>query len=444
MASKFPKQQINFKRGWPNPSLLPVAHIKAAADTVLSNPSIAIPGLLYGPDLGYEPLREEIAKWLTKFYAPSNPILSGRICITGGASQNLACILQAFSDPLYTRNVWMVAPTYYLACGIFEDSGFAGKLRAVPEDEEGIDMRFLGQAILKSEAAARLEGNDKPTIKPNRPWGKIYSHIIYAVPTFSNPSSKTMSLARRSELVHLARDYDALIITDDVYDFLQWSVSEEVDSAINWGKAVLPRLVDIDRELDGGAERGGADGFGNVASNGSFSKIIGPGVRTGWNEGTDKFTFALSLTGSTKSGGAASQLTATFIFQLLQSRTLHHHILRTLQPFYATNYRTLLVAITTYLLPLGLTLQSQPAREIVGGYFVWLTLPPPLTGKELSRRALEEENLIVTFGEMFEVKGDEEGARFTRELRLCFAWEEEGRLVEGVERLACVIRRMKG
>ena len=107
-----------------------------------------------------------------------------------------------------------------------------------------------------------------------------------------------MSLARRIALVRLAREYDALIVTDDVYDFLQWPVSEEeaVSLAVNLDRAILPRLVDIDRELDGGAERGGADGFGNAVSNGSFSKIVGPGVRTGWNEGTEKFTHGLSLT----------------------------------------------------------------------------------------------------------------------------------------------------
>ncbi|KAI9856904.1 MAG: hypothetical protein M1813_008741 [Trichoglossum hirsutum] len=442
MASKPPKHQIDLRRGWPNQNLLPIDDVRVATATVLSNPSIAIPGLLYGPDLGYAPLREEIAKWLTGFYAPSSPIAANRICISGGASQNLACVLQTFSDPLYTTNIWMVAPTYHLACQIFEDAGFAGKLRAVPEDEEGVDMDFLREEIRKSEAAVSSTQDNRPSTKPKRTWSKLYSHIIYAVPTFSNPSSKTMSLARRKELVRLAREYDALIITDDVYDFLQWTASGETSLAANMDRAILPRLVDIDRELDGGAEREGADGFGNAASNGSFSKIVGPGVRTGWNEGTEIFTHGLSMTGSTRSGGAGSHLTATFIFQLLQSRSLHHHIQNTLQPSYATNHRALLGAITTHLLPLGITLPSQSSREVVGGYFVWLTLPPPLAAKELARRALEEENLIVAFGDMFEVRGDEEQARFGRELRLCIAWEEEKRLVEGVERLAALVRRM--
>jgi DNA-binding transcriptional MocR family regulator len=179
MASKPPKHQIDLRRGWPNQNLLPIDDVRVATATVLSNPSIAIPGLLYGPDLGYAPLREEIAKWLTGFYAPSSPIAANRICISGGASQNLACVLQTFSDPLYTTNIWMVAPTYHLACQIFEDAGFAGKLRAVPEDEEGVDMDFLREEIRKSEAAVS-------STQDNRPVRKDSYNTGYPLSVFSN------------------------------------------------------------------------------------------------------------------------------------------------------------------------------------------------------------------------------------------------------------------
>lgn len=104
-----------------------------------------------------------------------------------------------------------------------------------------------------------------------------------------------MSLRRRQELVRLAREYDALIITDDVYDFLQWPSSLS-SQTMSLEKAAMPRIVDIDRYLDGGTERQGADGFGNAVSNGSFSKIFGPGVRTGWAEGTTKLAYGVSQT----------------------------------------------------------------------------------------------------------------------------------------------------
>lgn len=156
------KALINLMRGWPNPALLPLSQITAATMSALSDPAVAIPGMLYGPDAGYEPLREQIATWLTHFYEAPQAISPKRICITGGASQNLACVLQMFTDPVYTRRVWMVSPTYFLACRIFEDSGFHGRLRSVPEDEEGIDIDFLRDALRVSEKEASLEGNNEP------------------------------------------------------------------------------------------------------------------------------------------------------------------------------------------------------------------------------------------------------------------------------------------
>jgi DNA-binding transcriptional MocR family regulator len=150
-------KQINFLRGWPNPTLLPTSAIATAAQKALSNPEVSTPGLLYGPDPGYQPLREEIARWLSGFYAHTSPLKTGaessqsirqpdpeRICITGGASQNLACILQVFTDPLFTT-VWMVAPCYFLACRIFQDSCL--ETRAVLEGDEGIDLVGLERGM---------------------------------------------------------------------------------------------------------------------------------------------------------------------------------------------------------------------------------------------------------------------------------------------------------
>ena len=102
-----------------------------------------------------------------------------------------------------------------------------------------------------------------------------------------------MSLRRRRELVAVARQYDALVITDDVYDQLQWPRDSGCTRPVAT-EAALPRIVDIDRTLDGGSERPSADGYGNAVSNGSFSKIVGPGVRSGWAEGTQKLCYGLS------------------------------------------------------------------------------------------------------------------------------------------------------
>lgn len=136
-----PKKLINLLRGWPAPSLLPNQPLLSSATTALTDSSAFVPGLQYGPDPGYLPLRQEISAWLSQCYGVEPDV--ERICITGGASQNIACVLQSFTDPAYTRAVWMVAPCYFLAGPIFEDGGFygrRGKLRGFAEDAEGPDV----------------------------------------------------------------------------------------------------------------------------------------------------------------------------------------------------------------------------------------------------------------------------------------------------------------
>ncbi|KAL9131333.1 MAG: hypothetical protein Q9217_000712 [Psora testacea] len=442
MRVAMPKGRINLVKGHPNPNLLPIEQVKAASIDALSTPDIltADSGLEYGPDPGYLPLRKHIAEWLTEFYCPRELINFDRICITGGASQNLACILQVFSDPVYTRNVWLVCPTYFHASRMFEDGGFHGRLRAILEDEEGLNVAYLERGLRESEKEAKRENNVQPRFKPDKKWRKIYRHLIYAVPTFANPSSMTMSLQRRQQLVRIARQYDALIITDDVYDQLQWPAHQSsAQSAMK--HAIFPRIVDVDRFIDGGAEREGADGFGNAVSNGSFSKIAGPGARTGWAEGTTNFAWGLSQCGSSKSGGAPSHLVATFMASMLESGDLQRHILCTLQPAYERRYRKMVSAIDQYLIPLGVTL-PQRGRDVVGGYFVWLLLPQPLQAEKVVRHAKEDELLDVAPGKISAVWGDEGALELDRNVRLSFSWEEEDRLVEGVLRLSRVMEKM--
>ncbi|QKX62003.1 uncharacterized protein TRUGW13939_09159 [Talaromyces rugulosus] len=429
---------IDLFRGWPNPALLPVQSIAKASSIALSTPSIFQPGLQYGPDEGYGPLRQHLADWLTSFYRPKEPISEARICVTGGASQNLACVLQVFTDAAYTRNIWVVAPTYYLACRIFHDAGFMNRLRGVPEDTEGIDIGFLEKGLQEAEAKANAEGNTQPRYKLPRPWSKIYKHVFYLTSTFANPSMKVVSVRRREQLIRLARRYDVLVISDDVYDFLQWP--SDMSATISPSdKAAVPRLVDIDRYLDGGP----VDDFGNSMSNGSFSKLVGPGVRTGWAEGTYKFAYGLSQAGSSRSGGAPSQLTATFVDQLVSTGTLQRHISSELIPTYQARYREVMSAISAHLVPLGFSVPAS-AQPIVGGFFIWLDLPAGLTSSVLADRAAAEENVKIGSGTLFQVEGDcTEGRQdFEDGIRLSFGWEEFGLLSEGVERLGKAARRI--
>lgn len=280
-----PTSLINLQLGWPSPRLFAASGLLEGAAQVLTSDAETAAALVYGPHVGHPPLRESVAGWLSSVYGTTAD--SERISISNGASGNLANVLLKFTDPLYTRRIFMAEPTYFLACPIFEDNGFQGKLRGVPEnDGEGLDLDFLRRGLETAEAEAlsnaKASGQpDVPTIKTGKNYPKVYKYIIYLVPTFSNPSARTLSLQVRKDIVSLAREYDALVVSDDVYDFLSWP--EEPSAPADAVVSVPPRLVDIDRQMPGCSQ------FGNTISNGSFSKVIGPGVRVGWAESTPAF-----------------------------------------------------------------------------------------------------------------------------------------------------------
>lgn len=150
--------------------------------------------------------------------------------------------------------------------------------------------------------------------------------------------------------------------------------------------------------------------------------------------------------GTTASGGAPSQLTSTYVTHLLKTQALQDHIANTLLPAYTARYSLLMKAIERHLLPQGCSM-PQSHRAVVGGYFVWLRLPAGVRAAELVRRAKEDADVIVAPGSIFEVPRYEEQAEgesveFENEIRLCFAWEAEGNLEEGVRRLGAVLGRM--
>ncbi|THC99823.1 hypothetical protein EYZ11_000753 [Aspergillus tanneri] len=152
------KNEIDLYKGSPAPGLVPTNLLKDAAAVALLDPKISEPGCDYGPEEGYLPLRENIAKWLTEVYEPVEPVVASRICITGGASQNLACLLQVFADPVQTKAIWLPQPTYHLVFQIFEDAGFYDHLRAIPEDMDGMDVETLEKELSRGEKDSPTEG----------------------------------------------------------------------------------------------------------------------------------------------------------------------------------------------------------------------------------------------------------------------------------------------
>lgn len=131
------------------------------------------------------------------------------------------------------------------------------------------------------------------------------------------------------------------------------------------------------------------------------------------------------------------------IASLMETGWLEPHIRQTLCTAYAERYHLLMGAIQEHLEPLGIT--APVSSPVAGGYFIWISLPAPLSAVEVVKRAQTDENLRLAPGTLFQVAGGSDAAsdRFQENIRLCFAWEEPRHLTEGVRRLARVVERMR-
>lgn len=259
-----------------------------------------------------------------------------------------------------------------------------------------------------------------------------------------------MSLTKRQQLLQLSRKHDALLICDDVYDFLQWPANPHTLRKAKTERAIIPRIVDLDNSGDAQ----GTASFGNCVSNGSFSKILGPGCRVGWAEGAPKFIYGLTqayeaqipfpychlltwYSGSTRSGGAPSQMMSTIVSKLLENDFLKTHIEETLVPEYSRRYHLLVVTIKHHLYPLGFSLNDSVINEdTVGGFFVWLQLPNGINDHELAVKA-KKHGVSFSAGSTSAVSRPTGTVTpFGTFVRLCYTYEEDARLVEGVRRIA--------
>jgi DNA-binding transcriptional MocR family regulator len=131
---------------------------------------------------------------------------------------------------------------------------------------------------------------------------------------------------------------------------------------------------------------------------------------------------------------------------MLENNSLQTHIATQLIPGYQKRWTVMIEAIERVLVSFGVKVSrvSLERKNVFGGYFIWLHLPEEVNAKAVAAVAKEDENLIVSEGELFEVYGDEKAVKLGQWVRVCFAWEEIETLVEGIERLGRAIEKVKG
>lgn len=361
---------IDLGLGYPAETLLPLEQLKQAALHRLARPDSS--PLQYAPEEGNPSFRQALADFLTRGYGV--PVPMENLLVVAGASHGLDLILCQLSQPGDT--IFVEDPTYFCALNMLRDR----RLRVVPipTDHDGLNVDALEQRL-----------------QVERP------KFLYTIPVFQNPTGTILSARRRQRLVELARRYEFLIIADEVYQML------------GERQTIPPPLASLDEQ--------------RVLSLGSFSKILGPGIRVGWVQCAPEFVANFRTNGMLLSGGGMNPFTAAIVESVLELG-IQDAYLPQLREQYAVR-RKLMTDTLAQVLPPGATFLTPS-----GGFFVWVELPAAIDATELSQAAL---TLGLGFrpGALFSCAGN-----FGNCLRLCFAFYDHTRLRLGCERLGTLLR----
>ncbi|SCU99750.1 LANO_0F03466g1_1 [Lachancea nothofagi CBS 11611] len=396
-------RSINFLRGWISHDLLPRQQI-IKATTELLKPELREYDddvenhhpLVYGADSGSLWVREEICKFTNDaFKLEADNLTKSKpeyINLTSGASYGMLNLLLQTTLPHtgYTRQAFVISPTYFLINDAFIDAGFRNKITAIREKDDGIDLDTLQKHLEYYEKLdkERDHSQDSQLVNsPNKRSKKLYRFVIYLIPTYSNPSGKTYSLSSRNKLIELARKHDMLIITDDVYDMLSYDqpATETPRPTLRFTHLDRATLSDVDKS------------YGNTIVNTTFSKMIAPGLRFGYQETVNSnLATQLSQGGANASGGTPSQLNSMIVGTMLRNGDCAK-IIRQTREALGARCEVLYDSIKKYL-PQRTEYELQ-----TGGYFSWCTLPEGFDSGEICETLKRKYNVMIPDGSRFEV-----------------------------------------
>ncbi len=217
---------ISFAGGMPSPELYPNKEIAEIAKDIFLNQGTT--ALQYGITEGYAPLLEQIKARLNGQGIGNEN--DGFITVSGG-QQGIELTSKALLNE--GDGVACEIPSFVGALNCFRS--YNAKLYGVKMDEDGMNIDDLDKTLEQHK-----------NIK-----------IIYTIPTFQNPSGRTMSLEKRKQLLAVAKKHDVFILEDNPYGELRFAGTP------------VPTIKSMDTD-------------NIVIYAGSFSKIIAPGLRVGF------------------------------------------------------------------------------------------------------------------------------------------------------------------
>jgi 2-aminoadipate transaminase len=362
---------ISFAGGLPAPELFPAELIAGAFATALA-PTAAARALQYSSTEGDPLLRELLAQRLALRGLPAD---GDEILVTTGSQQAIGLVASVLLDP--GDSVLVENPSYLAALQCF--SFARAQLVPVPCDDEGLQPDALPELIARHAPK-----------------------FLYLVPTFQNPTGRTLPGERRRRLAEIAAEHGLWLIEDDPYGELRYD-----------GEPLAPIA----------AYPGAQDRTVTVSS---LSKVLAPGLRIGWLRAPDALLRPLAI------AKQAADLHTSTIDQLaarasLQAADIDEHIARLCSEY--RRRRDALLDGLAGALPAGSTF-NRPA----GGMFVWARLPAGWDAAELLVAALRHNVAFVPGAPFFAVDAD------TRTLRLSFTTHTPEQIVEGLGRLRAAAR----
>ncbi|MBA3561745.1 MAG: PLP-dependent aminotransferase family protein [Actinobacteria bacterium] len=363
------EQPISFARGAPAPELIPAAELADCAHAVAQRDGARI--FAYGPGGGYGPLRE----WV----AARHEVEPSRVVLTVGGLHGF--VLYA-AEALARRpgRVLVEGPSYDRPLKILAREN--AEVVSLDMDEQGLDPSALEDELRRTD--------DKPS-------------FLYTIPTFQNPSGRTLSAERRVRIAEIAERHGLPVLEDDPYGLVRY----EGDS------------VTTLHELMPGAL---------VTHTSSFSKTVAPGLRTGY------FVLPAAEAAAFEERAVSTYISPPYLTQAtiaeLIERGRFEPNLERVRSELRVRRDAMLEALEREL-PTGSS-WSRPQ----GGYFIWLDLPQGASASELATRAAESGVGIVRGEDFFPPRS----GRGDSSVRLAFSYETPERIAEGVSVLGTLLR----
>jgi 2-aminoadipate transaminase len=365
-------REFNFGAGNPDPGVFPSADLGAAAQRVLLRMGTELAH--YPEQKGLPALRNVAIERFERNHG-MRPALDD-VVITNGAMQGLQLSAQALAKP--GQRVIMEEFEYGGTIRVFKQHGL--QLVGVPLDEHGMRMDALESTL--------AERGERPA-------------FIYTTASYQNPTGTTMPAERRERLLELARHYGLPIVEDDTYGDISYEPLTE--------RAIFSMAKP-----------------GEVMYLGSFSKILGPGVRLGFFIAPEPL---ISRVMPWKTDGGTSMLS-----QLVVAEYFSEHLWEHVEEGRAAvkdKRNVLLDALET---EFGHVPEMHWTRPD-GGLFVWIKLSEDVDRARLLELATAR-GITYATGQAFHAHGQD-----VAYLRLAFGWIEREDIAPGVQALAECVRQ---